>query len=221
MKYQLRFVCALLLAAASAAAFADADSAARAKQLVQGNQAIDEAQLGRASAGLTDNERLRLYDSSVEEIDGKLPLAVGLNFFMGYGIGSFVQGDMKGGAGILIGQLASGAALFGGLILISGPILSGSVSAGASSDFLDFDGLLGPLLGGFALTGAGSLGFTVVGIIAIVAPFTYAANRRKALRNGLINKVSRGPAPLPRLALSAIPQAGGPANPGLGFLIAL
>jgi hypothetical protein len=216
-----RCIVLLLLLAAAATAFADSDSAARAKQLVQGSERIDEGDLGAASAKMTDLERFRAYDSAVEEIDGKLPLALGLNYVLGWGIGSFVQGDIKAGTGLLIGTLACDAAIVGGMVLLYGSLFSNLEYDSYGSGSSDYTSMLGPMLGGYGLWMLGGLGLSVVSVVNIVAPFVYATERRKAVRRGLMNGIAGAPSAAPRIAVASLPRASGPAAIGIGLRIPL
>ena len=84
-----------------------------------------------------------------------------LNFFIGWGIGSFVQGDTKGGVTALIGDLLSDAVIGAGAGLWYSGILQGKPSL---------------LYAGIGCVVAGGIAITAFRIYELVRPFTYAKN---------------------------------------------
>ena len=83
-----------------------------------------------------------------------------LNWLVGFGVGSFYQGDTKGGKIALYGELGS---LGGGLVIFG---------LGAIVDIIGRNG--GSLVGGVIGACAAIVGFLVFKVYEMIRPFTYA-----------------------------------------------
>ena len=92
--------------------FADSTSYARINGLIDSGMMKNRDQISYLSSGLTSSEAIMLYNA--KKINSGVPFA--LNFLLGCGIGSFVQGDTAGGVTALVGELAGGAVFAGGYI---------------------------------------------------------------------------------------------------------
>ncbi|WP_024654217.1 P13 family porin [Borrelia persica] len=115
------------------------------------------------ASGSGSVEKLLLYESYKQ--NALIPFL--LNLFVGFGIGSFVQGDLAGGF-LILGFDALGLGLMGGGIY--------SVSQHKSKDL--------PVLG-FSLIALGGVTMFLTRIAEVIIPFTYANNYNKRLQENL------------------------------------
>ncbi|QFP42423.1 P13 family porin (plasmid) [Borrelia miyamotoi] len=90
-----------------------------------------------------------------------------LNFFFGFGIGSFVQGDITGGLLVLGSEILS-------LSLVGCGIYSLSQHTGTSTPTL-----------GLSLVSLGGITFFVTRIAEMIIPFTYASSYNRKLQEKL------------------------------------
>ena len=94
--------------------FADSVSYSRINGLIDSGMMKNRDEISYLASGLTQTESMMLYNS--KKVNSGIPFA--LNFLLGYGIGSFVQGDTAGGVTALVGDLVSGAAFLGRICLL-------------------------------------------------------------------------------------------------------
>ena len=157
------------------------------------------------SKGLSQTQRMMLYTSNQKSAGG--PFA--LNFFLGWGIGSFVQGDKKTGTKILIADGAGTLAMGLGYVLILSSI----------SYSYDSDGYLrthygdGYTLGAIMVTAA-SLVMTGFNIYGWFKPFSYAKSYNQQLANSL-NVYSAD------VSIAPVVSPSGETGLALGFKLAL
>ncbi len=123
---------------------------------------VGQEKVYELSQGLSVEQRNYLYDENKK--NGILPFA--LNFLVGWGIGSYVQGDIKGGNTQLMLNV-SGLGLYGaGLALIC----SGNQSLGYT---------------GLGLWGGAALLDVTSAIIGYIRPWTFAHSYNRNLRHCL------------------------------------
>lgn len=121
-------------------------------------------QINQLASSLTPMQRMVLLESN-KKTSG-LPFV--LNLILGLGIGSYVQGDTKGGTTALVGELASFALLFTGLGQATADPYSGDVEGG---------GLM-------AIGYVGMIGFR---LYELIRPFSFAKEYNAKLSNALMN----------------------------------
>ncbi len=147
--------------------------APRVRSLIQDDLFDNEELIKKESVNLTDAERLSIYNSFEEEPWASLAL----NFFLGYGIGSFVQGDTLGGVIGVSADLVGLGVTIAGLIpmyeLISDPDNTTYTSAtDAYSEFIIY----------YAVGGAIILGSR---IFQLVRPIAFTNSFNDDLKNAL------------------------------------
>jgi hypothetical protein len=131
---------------------------------------------------LNPSEKLFLLD--VHEKSMAMPFAV--NLLVGFGIGSYIQGDTVGGTIQLAGQVAGAAALLSGIIvgnLFAVPAVAEDIEAGHEGG--DYEDHTIEQQAGIALLVTGvalSYGFRLYGLIS---PFVYGSMYNKKLKNAL------------------------------------
>lgn len=121
--------------------------------------------IGEKAANLSPQQRYMLFESHKQS--ATMPFV--LNFIVGAGIGSFVQGDTKGGTIGLIADLAS-----------LGMILTGYAQGYSAALEGDYSGTEGSVM----VTVGGALSLASR-IYQLVRPFTYAKEHNRKLANSL------------------------------------
>lgn len=111
---------------------------------------------------LSPEQRIYCYEEN--ESSGVGPFF--LNMFLGFGIGSFVQGDKGFGHMQLWGDIGGYALMIPGLCLM-------------------FSGNEDNLIGGAALTTIGSAVIGVVGTINLIRPWLYANKKNRTLKRAM------------------------------------
>ncbi len=139
------------------------------------------------SASLSTAQKVSLYDDTK-----KMPwLAFGLNTVVGFGIGSFVNGDKVGGRNQLVGEIL-GYSFLGlgyGLEIAAGiraaNYVSDSINSGSSS-YTNIDTTSEILMAtGVGLMVGGGIALTAYHIYGIVRAFTFTANYNEELQKSL------------------------------------
>lgn len=152
------------------------------KALIEDDLFDNKALILTKSDSLSKAEKVNLYDDSK-----KNPwLAFGLNLAVGFGIGSFVNGDKKGGTTQLVGQILGGAfvGLGYGLQFASVMLARGAFSGGnySESDYMVAEILyatgVGVIVGGAILISAYQ-------IYGIVRAFTFTNSYNDTLKQSL------------------------------------
>lgn len=161
----MRKLCFLLaLICSIAAAFADNDPSSSVSELIKKDLFKNQREILEISQGLTQDEKAALYT----EYQKNPAVPVFVNFIIGFGIGSFIEGDAAGGA------IALACDLGGSISFLTGAILT-------LSDSVDLANLgVGLGLFGFA---------TIIGsrIYEISRPFAYANRYNDVLKKSLNN----------------------------------
>ena len=125
-------------------------------------------QISSMASGLSSMQRTALFESNKKS--PTVPFIV--NFLVGFGIGSYIQGDIKGGNIALLGDLFSTGVLVGGYTVSLYTILtrtSGEISVGGS------------------LMAVGIIGLLATRVFESIRPFTFASNYNKNLSNALMS----------------------------------
>ena len=131
---------------------------------------LDDLQISNINEltlNLSSMEKNMLYNSNKKS--ATLPFVI--NFIAGFGIGSYIEGDITGGNIALIGDLSS-------LTLI----LLGYTQALSSAYNNNYTGTEGS-----ALLFLGSVGYLSTRIYELIRPFTYASSYNKKLSSVLMN----------------------------------
>lgn len=129
------------------------------------------AEVQKYSANLSESQKYSIYES--KKSSGTIPFVV--NFFLGCGIGSYIQGDVLGGTISLCGDV-------GGYALIVGGYVSAAASAVSNSS--------SGLAGGSAAVIAGGAILLANRIFTCIRPFTYASSYNKRLSTALYASTS-------------------------------
>ncbi len=131
------------------------------------------------SASLSTAQKVSLYDDTK-----KMPwLAFGLNTVVGFGIGSFVNGDKVGGTNQLVGEIL-GYSFLGlgyGLDFVGSMNYAKSIAEGSSPDATSE--IL--MASGIGLMVGGGIALTAYHIYGIVRAFTFTANYNEELQKSL------------------------------------
>ncbi len=160
----------------------EADNFFKVNTLLKTDLFKNENEISLLAANLSSSEKEFLYIENKKS--PTVPFC--LNFFVGWGIGSFVQGDTKTGVISLSGNLAGSTLMLVGY-LISSPILTqyyAAVANGTESSF-DWQANSGKILAGGGLIFAGSIIALGTQIYSWIRPFKYAENYNLTLRKCL------------------------------------
>ena len=120
-----------------------------------GNTSFSTSMLGTQITPYSDSE---LLDYTTDTL---VPFL--LNFFVGFGVGSFVQGDKKGAVTALVGDIVSCATIIAGATLYSISIIN------FGFDYMFYIGI--------GLAVGGSIMATGFRIYEIVRPYNYSRNQ--------------------------------------------
>ena len=156
--------------------FADSTSYARINGLIDSGMMKNRDQISYLSSGLTSSEAIMLYNA--KKINSGVPFA--LNFLLGCGIGSFVQGDTAGGVTALVGELAGYAAILGGSACLAAATVGNYDSNESNAAAFNSQSAFGAglMIGG----GIMYLGFR---IYEMIRPFSYAKKYNETLFEAL------------------------------------
>ena len=134
------------------------------------------------SASLSTAQKVSLYDDTK-----KMPwLAFGLNTAVGFGIGSFVNGDKVGGKNQLVGEIL-GISFIGlgyGLEVAAYVNIAKNVASGESYTGTDATSEILMATGVGSIVG-GAIALTAYHIYGIVRAFTFTANYNEELQKSL------------------------------------
>lgn len=177
---------AILIAMSSVNLFAqksqESDDFLKVNVLLKNGLFKNENEISSLAANLSSSEKVFLYLENKKS--PTLPFC--LNLFLGYGIGSFVQGDTKSGVISLSGNLLGIILMLTGYT-ISSPILTqyNVAVANGTGDSFYWEANSGKILTGGGLILAGSLIFFGFQIYSWIRPFKYANNYNFTLRKCL------------------------------------
>lgn len=163
-----KIVILLLIALCSATLLAQSNSYFQINGLIKNDLFKNEAMISDLATGLNSSEIMMLYNSN--EMSATLPFVA--NFFLGAGIGSFIQGDKVGGTIGIVGELIGYSLIIGGALIPS----RGNGQIDDSQRAVS----MGLVYGGLA---------TVIGvrIFEFVRPFSYAKKYNDTLFAALNN----------------------------------
>jgi len=125
-------------------------------------------QISSMASGLSSAQRGTLFESHKKS--PTVPFIV--NFLVGFGIGSYIQGDAKGGTIALLGDLLSTGLIVGGYTV---------------SLYTIFTGMSGEMNVGEGLMTAGAIGLVATRLFESIRPFSFASNYNKKLSNTLMS----------------------------------
>lgn len=155
---------ALLLCCITSIAFAQSGPVGSISGMIKDDLFKNEEQIIRESTNLDQSQKLLLYGEYKK--DQWVPFII--NFVVGAGIGSFVQGDTTGGTIALVGDLAGMACVLLGV---------SSYSTAIYTDPYTTKGMGVMTLGYIALLGTR--------VFEIVRPFTYTSRYNSTLKGAL------------------------------------
>lgn len=152
----------------------------------------NENEISNLAANLTEQEKNFLYIEN--EKNSTIPFI--LNLFLGYGIGSFAQGDTKAGIIGLTGNILgttlgiTGYVLFAPAITYVFTTILTAPIAGLANEQIDFnlEASSAQLITGAALFFTGAAISLGVQIYSWIRPFKYASNYNLKLKNCLSSK---------------------------------
>jgi hypothetical protein len=158
----------------------------RIDQLLKGGlKNSNLAAIQEGAANLDEVERLRLYNNH-KLLDDSMWLGVALDFFVGWGIGNFVQRDYLGGGITLGGHVAGLACMIVGLVKVYSTL--DNAAYGSSTSITD---VYYEFLGFYIAGGVISLGSQIFGLVrAFTFPSSYNNKLKKALQvQGLVMNI--------------------------------
>lgn len=159
-----KLVSVLVLLCIAGACFADDSMFFSVSGLIKSDLFKNQSKIQELSKDLSSTEKLRLY--SQYKKDQWVPFLI--NFLVGYGVGSFVEGDTTGGV------IALGSDLGGLACVLVGAVSSANA---LSSDPNTTSGLGVMLFGSILVLGSR--------IFEIIRPFTYTARYNSTLKQSL------------------------------------
>jgi len=159
-----RFVVFLFLLLMSASLFAQSEAAGSVAGMIKNGLFDNQDRIRQAAAALSPTEKMMLYDSYKK--DQWMPFL--LNLLVGAGVGSFVEGDTKGGAIALGGDLIGIGSLVLGMSTYSNAIYSDPYTS---------DGL--------GLMTFGYVALFATRIFEVVRPFTWTARYNSTLKESI------------------------------------
>jgi len=173
-----KIFCSVLVLFLAAHAFGADSEIGKVSDLIQENLFRNTEEIAAISGTLTDMERFTLY--AQYEKDARLPFV--LNLAIGFGLGSFIQGDIAGAAIALIGDLLG----------VGLPLLGYACLMQNYYGYWSFTGGNEVMYAGYALLG-------ITRIFESIRPFTfthrYNAALKKSLRYGESPGLSFAPSP--------------------------
>ncbi|UGQ15755.1 P13 family porin [Borrelia sp. RT5S] len=128
------------------------------------------AQTGDEKTGGDSVSKLLIYETSKK--DPLIPFF--LNLFLGFGIGSFAQGDILGGLSVLAFDAIGAGLLAYGVYSIGGV---SKLEEGKEKEW--------PVLG-VSLIAVGGVTFAITRLVEIVLPFTHASSYNARLKQSLV-----------------------------------
>jgi hypothetical protein len=173
-----------------------------------------------AAQDLGAAERQDLYDWAEKDPLEQGLVGAGVNFLIGFGIGSYIIGDVEGGLAGTLMDLGSWAALTAGYIIYYMPYLralsTGDYEELANIDIRDPAAWQGSMALAFGLVIGGGILKSISGIVQIISPFVYVDRYNDKLAEALLlarraDRMGGG--------LALLPTPGG--APALGLRLAL
>jgi len=125
-------------------------------------------QIADMTSGLSSMQRSMLFESNKKS--STVPFVV--NLLVGFGIGSYIQGDTTGGNIALAGDLGSIGLFYGGYAKALSAVYS-------SSPYDDTEGS--------GMMVAGMIGLLMTRVFELIRPFSYATDYNMKLSNALMN----------------------------------
>ena len=182
-----KWALALAIFVLALASFADDATVYRASALIQDGLAKNFPAIRSLAPGLSEAEREGLYVDN--ESSATLPSVA--NLVVGFGLGSYIQGDRLDGSLQLAAELGSLA-----LVIFGAGFAYNATSFSLANDSLSVRTDSGAeILGGSLLT-AGIVGVLVDRVLGVLSPFGYARAYNARLRAALLSSdISRASSP--------------------------
>ena len=162
--FMKKLIATILLCCLTTVAFAQAESAGSVAGMIKDDLFANEARIKMASTNLNQAQKLMLYGEYKK--DQWVPFL--LNFVVGAGIGSFIQGDKTGGTIALVGDLAGISAVVIGATSYANAVYSDPYTTK-----------------GLGLTTFGYIALLGMRIFELVRPFTFTARYNSTLKGAL------------------------------------
>jgi hypothetical protein len=181
-------LCALLAAflclPALAAEEDSAVDASKARSLISADLNGNYDAIKEAAGGLTETQRLNIYDYCKKDPISDGLLGAGVNFFVGFGVGNFIIGDKSGGTlGLVMDLVISGIMLASGSVVFIST-MNMIAGWGPTSDIV--------MVAYYTMLGASSL-ITLSRVIQLISPFNYVQSYNRKLFSALsISRSSSG-----------------------------
>lgn len=152
--------------------------------LCEGNDLFNNLrEISELSSGLSISEKEAIFET---QSVNRLPAFL-CNYFLGFGIGSFIQGDYEAGNKALIADIIGGSLCIGGILLLSTDILNSFILIGSAifqTPVNVFPEGLDMTLEVIMLSVGGCI---ILGsrIYQCIRPWSYGNSRNAALKNAL------------------------------------
>ena len=159
-----KFVAVMVLCCFAMAAYAQSESVGSVAGMIKDDLFKNQAAIKSASASLSQTQKMALYGEYKK--DQWVPFLI--NFVVGAGIGSFIEGDKTGGIIALVGDLSGVGAVAIGAVSYASAVASNPYTTSG----------LGIMTVGYLII-AGSR------IFEIIRPFTFTANYNSSLKSSL------------------------------------
>ncbi len=140
--------------------------------LIEDDLIDNKEKIMQLSSGLSSSEKLSLYDAHEEDLLAPLLL----NGFLGFGIGSFYQGDIVGGA------IGAGGNVIGVGLVLAGYIPVLTALSDDSISTAEFENVVTQYLGFYL---AGGAVFFVTKVFEIIRPVVYTNSFNNTLKESL------------------------------------
>lgn len=168
---KLFFILLLLVFFVPTMAFSASDSYFEIDSLIDSGLSKNKDLISSMAADLSQVELSTLYYTNKKSAG--VPFA--LNFFLGLGIGSFVQGDTGSGLIALCGELGSVALMTVGFVSEMNSIVEENYDYQTNTYTSSKSG------SGMTLVAIGAIGYTAFRIYELIAPFSHASKYNKNL----------------------------------------
>jgi hypothetical protein len=152
---------------------ANKESERKVQKLIDSGLADNQAEIATAAALLSSAQQ----DALIEK-NSKAAWPVVLNIFVGYGVGSWVEGDKVGG---LVGSIGDGVTELGAIISYSAGYMASLQAAATAGSSATIDDIIGPAMVGYAVGTAFAAVNLGIYIFQIVRGATYPGKYNKLL----------------------------------------
>jgi len=221
MKIRGASALALCLALASAGLL-PAQQARGVRDLVKRGLDDNFGEIQAAAQNLDPDDRQDVYDWAEKDALEQGLVGAGVNFLVGFGIGSYIIGDIEGGLAGTLMDLGAFAVLTTGYIIYYIPyyraLSSGNYEELANIDIRDPAAWQGSMALAFGFIIGGGILKSVSGIVQIISPFVFIERYNGKLAEALL---LAGRAASAGTGLAILPSPGGGGAPAFGLRLAL